>query len=117
MGWWGYLKDDRGHVEGEWNYTHNCNHMIHKAVESIGLVIPLDENNEPQSWWRYLRGKSGPEGASFLYQIIQEMRSHPETYHALNPPNGWGDYDSFVKLLTEMCDRVPEWPTIWHFNG
>ena len=31
MSWDAFLIDDRGHVEGDWNYTHNINKMVHEA--------------------------------------------------------------------------------------
>lgn len=38
-------------------------------------------------------------------------------FRAMNPENGWGDYDSFRDVLVEMCRAVPEWPTTWGVWG
>lgn len=35
---------------------------------------------------------------------------HPADFKALNPPNGWGDFEGFVKILTRtavMCAENP----------
>lgn len=29
--------------------------------------------------------------------------SYPQAFQALNPPNGWGDYDGFVEVLTRLA--------------
>lgn len=124
MSWDAYLTDDRGHSEGEWNYTHNCNGMANLALdaeyEQRGVfeeVFQVGDKPKHVTWWKLLDGMSGPAGAEFLDRIIRTMEADPEKYRALNPGNGWGDYDSFVKVLTEMRNAVPEWPTTWAVSG
>jgi hypothetical protein len=123
MSWDAELRDDRGHVEGEWNYTHNCNKMatvalsfavLHDSFADLSLSEPL---SGVTSWFHNLDGRSGPEGAAILHKIITELQADPEKYRALNPANGWGDYDSFLAILVDMRDRVPEWPTTWKVCG
>lgn len=139
MSWNAHLVDDRGHTEGDWNYTHNCNGMANIAAEEAGVDIPIDTTEcwalpakpggafglthyptgtgDRLSWWRHLDGMSGPEGASFLDKIIRGLEADPDRFRAKNPENGWGDFDSFLKTLTEMRNAVPEWPTKWSVNG
>lgn len=120
MSWDADLIDDRGHNDGSWSYTHNCNGManavIHDDYEQQSVFAevfrPLRE-----SWWKRLDGMSGPEGAAYLDGIVRGLELDPERFRALNPENGWGDYDSFVKVLVEMRDAVPEWPTTWRVSG
>jgi hypothetical protein len=123
MSWDAYLVDDRGHDEGSWNYTHNCNGMANLALDAAykQAASVFDEVFCPEpgrlSWWKRLDGLEGPAGAELLNRIITNMESDPERYRALNPPNNWGDYDSFLKVLRDMRDAVPEWPTKWAVNG
>lgn len=120
MGWWAELVDDRGHVEGEWNYTHNCNGMANAVIHDDYVQQPVfDEVFRPnrESWWKLLDGMPGPVGAEFLGRIITGLRADPERFCAMNPPNLWGDYDGFVKLLDEMRGSVPEWPCTWKVYG
>lgn len=120
MSWNAYLIDDRGHTEGEWNYTHNTNGMANLALDaSYEQVSVFEEVFRPGrlSWWKRLDTLDGPTGAAMLDGIIRAMESDPEKYRALNPPNNWGDYDSFLKVLRDMRDAVPEWPTSWTVNG
>lgn len=107
MSWDVYLVDDRGHIEGEWNYTYNTTPMIHAACQDAGIEFP------ERNWHAHLHGMSGPDGAAFLGAIVEQMRGKPDRYMDLNPPNGWGDYDGILKVLDEMCRSVPEWPTAW----
>lgn len=122
MSWDAYLHDDRGHQEGGWNYTHNTNRMIAAALEFQGDE-PVEQCGGPlgrvigPSWWDRLDGLSGPEGAAYLHRIITGLKSDPERFRAMNPPNGWGDYDSLLKVLTDMRDAVPEWPSEWTVSG
>jgi hypothetical protein len=125
MSWDAWLVDDRGHTDGEWNYTHNCNGMIElalgDAVEATAAPWWADLGAGGgigrRSWWDLLDGKSGPEGAELLDHVIRSLEAEPETYVAMNPENGWGDYDGLLKVLRDMCRSVPEWPTRWKVWG
>lgn len=122
MSWDATLKDDRGHIEGDWNFTHNTNGMIAAALhiqtgEAVAMCDgPLGPVIGP-AWWKLLDGKSGPDGAALLDRIIRGLEADPDLYRAMNPDNGWGDYDRLVKVLTDMRDAVPEWPTQWETSG
>lgn len=72
----------------DWNYTYNIRPMTKKA----GL-----------SSLRELDGLELPEALEKLEGVIKEMESDPVGYRALNPLNGWGDYDSFLKLLNDIA--------------
>lgn len=133
MSWSAWLTDDRGHAEGDWNFTHNCNGMVRAVLADAGVVLPdsthacsrpidgewrhFPNGYGTISWWEHLDGMTGPKGAEFLHLIILRLEADPERFRAMNPPNNWGDYDSLVKVLTDMRDRVPEWPTTWSTHG
>ncbi len=108
MSWDACLHDDRGHIEGDWNYTHNCNRAVNVALE-------VKEGEE--TWWKQLDGMSGPDGASFLNRAIRAIEADWPRYEAMDPPNKWGNIRQLVGILTEMRNRVPEWPTVWSANG
>jgi len=113
MSWDARLTDDRGHSEGDWNHTHNTAQMIY-ATLSDDNEYQLDEK---ESWYNRLDGMSGPEGSDYIERIIGGLVSDPERFRAMNPSNGWGDYDSLVKVLKEMRNAVPGWPTTWGASG
>lgn len=123
---------------GDWNYTHNCNGMANAAAIDAGHRQMMRERNiarwrahdradvadryeaDPEyrgSWWGALDGMSGPEGASFLNDIILRMEKDPERFRAMNPENGWGDFDSFLEVLQEMRAAVPERICTWRTSG
>lgn len=104
---------------GDWNYTHNCNGMIedalgYKQLEETAETWWARFNSETgmgrHSWWDLLHGKSGAEGAAFLGYILGALKALPHKYRAMNPENGWGDYDSLVRVLEEMRDQSVKYP-------
>ena len=115
MSWDARLIDDRGHVEGDWNYTHNTNAMIAAAL-TTATGTPVEQCEGllgaaiGPAWWRLLDGLSGPDGAKMLGTVVAALRADPVRYREMNPSNGWGDYDSLVGVLDEMHRAVPEWP-------
>lgn len=133
MSWDAWLTDDRGHSEGSWGCTHNTSPMIYAVLRDAGIVLPDDtapcityENGKPVKhpngygtipWWMHLDGMSGPEGAAFLHVIVSGLEADPQRFRAMNPENGWGDYDGMLKELRAMRDAVPEWPTTWSAIG
>ncbi|HUW00815.1 MAG TPA: hypothetical protein VMW08_00550 [Acidimicrobiales bacterium] len=122
MGWWAHLADDRGNDEGSWNFTHNTNGMIAEALQAAtGETVeecggPLGPVIGP-AWWERLNGMTGPEGGEFLDTIVKALMADPVRFEAMNPENGWGSYESLLKVLADMRDSVPEWPCVWQASG
>lgn len=95
-------EDDAGSLGG-WNYTANTNGMIHAALDYPDV-----------HWCDRLHGMNGAEGAAFLTAIVAALESDPTRFRKMNPPNGWGDFDSLVRVLSEMRDAaLTERPAIW----
>lgn len=82
----------------DWNYTSNVAPMWRKAMpETDGLAG--------------LHQMQAREAATHLEVGIARMEADHDTYRALNPENGWGDFegqlDQLKRLLAE-CRRVPD---------
>lgn len=87
------------HIVYEANYTHNCGKLAAEAG-CYGCVWRPDEH-----------------GITHAKQIIEPLRAgiaemvrSPQKYRPIQPRNGWGDYDSFVKWLQEYlqaCEKHP----------
>lgn len=113
---------DAGFDGQGWNYTHNTNKMIAAAYEAA-TGIKTEPSDFPilgpiigPTWWKRLDGMTGREGSEYLGQIIHGLETFPEQYRAMNPSNGWGDYDSLLQVLREMkkasdgaCCDVRRW--------
>ena len=114
MSWHIHLVDDRGHEEGWWNYTHNINGMINEALIAAGAIDP----DEPYAaLWRRLRPLNGAKGGELIHKAAVELKAHPEKHRAMNPENGWGNYDEILAILEEMERSIPEWPCVWKTSG
>lgn len=81
--------------ETSWNYTHNTSPMIYRAGN-------LDTSPGAPSWYRHLDGLDGQAGAAFLGRILDGLRADPDAYRAMDPVNGWGNYDGIRGVLGEM---------------
>ncbi|MFZ2240551.1 MAG: hypothetical protein WAV90_13640 [Gordonia amarae] len=108
--------------EDEWNYTHNCNHMANAVLypDFDTSRTVFSELLDPQcpSWWQLLDGLDGPESRRLLDRVITGMRAEPARFRAMNPSNGWGDYDRFLRVLERMRAAIPESGTVrWIVSG
>lgn len=46
-----------------------------------------------------------------LEKGIKELEGNPDKYKAFNPPNGWGDYEGFIrfcKTVLQKCRKYPD---------
>jgi len=116
MSWDARLTDDRGHVDGDWNYTHNCNPMC-DAVLGKQVAATATPFWGGHSWWALLDGLDGLSGRALLASMVESLAADPERFEAMNPKNGWGSYVELVGVLREMRDAVPDWPTTWTCSG
>lgn len=107
----------------DWNYTHNTNRMIGEALRWIEGQSPPETDHPVMgpligpAWWRRLDGTSGADGAAYLDKIVTALEARPTVYRAMNPENGWGDYDGLLEVLRGMRDAVPPEPTVWWASG
>jgi hypothetical protein len=73
----------------DWNYTSNCARMWRQAMpETDGLAG--------------MHGMLAGDAAKVLRNGITHMTADPGAYRAMNPENGWGDYDSQLFALREL---------------
>jgi hypothetical protein len=77
-----------------WNYTSNCSGMWRKAGADLAAF----------------EGKTAGECAPVLAAAIDAMKADPEPYRAINPSNGWGDYDSLLSSLRTLLRDFEDHP-------
>lgn len=78
------------------NYTSNCARMWDDA-----LGYRLADLHE----------RRAGDGIEDLKCAVTRMRTAPERYEAMNPPNGWGDHKTateYLERLYEGCRRHPD---------
>lgn len=94
----------------------------------ISLICPTSEPTDPV-WtgsptynlgpmWRAagadlsaFGGKTGAECLSVLTVAIERMEADPATFKAMNPANGWGDYDGLLAVFHDLrakCETRPD---------
>lgn len=115
-----------GSLGRDWNYTHNTNPMIERALGSRtdGTPKPWWARINPDSqmgrfsWWELLDGCSGADGADLLDGVLASFEANPDKYRKLNPDNGWGNFDQLREVLREMRDASRDCPeAIWTASG
>jgi hypothetical protein len=64
-----------------------------------------------------LEGRSTAEMAPILQAGLADALSNEAAYRQLDPPNGWGDYDGFIEILTRLtrlCHSHPKGILRWN---
>lgn len=67
---------------------------------------------------RELDGRSCAEMKPVLASAVADAWSRPDAYRELDPPNGWGDFDGFLEILTRLARLCHEHPAgVLRWNG
>jgi hypothetical protein len=77
-----------------WNYTSNCGPMWRAAGADLAEFD----------------GKEAAECLPALEAAIVALHADPETYEAMNPPNGWGSYKSLLPALEALAEDLRRHP-------
>lgn len=72
----------RGDEGADLNITYNLSRMLREA----GFV-----------GWGDLVGMPAVDAGKHILSVLDDMVEDPEKWRAMNPPNGWGDYDSCLQ--------------------
>lgn len=72
----------------ELNITYNLSGMLHEA----GF-----------KGWRWCVGKRAQKVGRHILAVLDGMQTDPERWRAMNPPNGWGKFDTCLQV------RIREW--------
>lgn len=84
-----------GGLSAEVNITYNLSTMLREA----GFC-----------GWSDLVGKPAAEAGRHLLDVLDGMQTDPERWRAMNPENGWGDYDSCLqdrlRKFAEVCVKA-----------
>lgn len=50
------------------------------------------------------------KAGKIIKEGIEKLEADPEHFRAMNPPNGWGSYDTLLPVLREIRDACFEHP-------
>lgn len=87
----------------EKNYTYNVSPMFYEA-------LPGDDGMHG------INGLSVSDALPRLDAGIASMKADPEKYRAMNPENGWGDYEGALECLEQLadaCREAADIPGVW----
>lgn len=70
-----------------WNLTYNVAPMLGAA--DFGF--------------RDVAGWKASDAGPVIREALQRMLDDPERFKALNPPNGWGDYDGTIAVMAGLA--------------
>lgn len=82
------------------NHTSNTSGMWRKALAAAGEDIRLADTE----------GRVAGEALPLLRKALAHMVDHPDEYTPLNPPNGWGNYESateYLRGVVNACEAHP----------
>ncbi len=76
--------------------------MLHRAIDQLGVhrLRPAEPEYVPPITAHFLAADATPD----LRRAAGRMASDPEKYRAMNPPNGWGDYEGARDYLTDLLE-------------
>lgn len=83
------------------NYTYNCSPMWHEIYPDDKGMIMVD-------------GMTGEESLPKLRHAMNEFEKNPDKFISMNPPNGWGSFESFKGYIYSLIREAKEHPTwVW----
>lgn len=91
----------RGDEELNFNYTYNVSQMWYKIYPEDEGMVQID-------------GMTGEEAYPKIRKAIVEMINLEDRMKALEPENGWGSYEGFLKFLWDISEACTECPnSVW----
>src|ERR1051326_392138 len=79
---------------GSWNYTSNCALMWREAGADLAEFD----------------GRKAKDCLTFVIDAVAELKANPKKYRAMDPPNGWGSYDSLLPAIVELGELFVQYP-------
>ena len=92
---------DRADYTENLNITYNLASMWYEIFPKDKQMIDID-------------GALGEVAEIDLTIALDELKENPEKFIKLNPTNGWGCYEDFVKYIEKLIELCKEHPNgIW----
>lgn len=81
-----------------YNYTYNVSRMWYAVYPDAKNMVDID-------------GMTGDEALPKILAAIKYMNANKDDLEAINPANGWGNYDGFLDFLIQVsaaCLKNPD---------
>ncbi len=66
--------------------------------------------------WQELMGQNAAESEPMLMATGRALRADPARFKAMNPENGWGDYEQAIDMMEELALDARKHPKA-HWGG
>jgi len=89
-------------------------HDLYEVGNYTSNVAPMWTDALGESL-RHLKDRKAADVLTQLEQAIHKMQTNPDHYRAMNPKNGWGDYEGALAYLQRLHEGCRRWPdgVIW----
>ncbi len=103
-------------IEEPGNITYNVDPMFalaldgdaDRGIQNGGDVVL---RRKDPALRRFIGKRAGdPDVIDALLGAVSVMEGEPEKFRALNPPNGWGDYEGAVDYMRRFCLACEQYP-------
>ena len=93
-----------------WILTNPCDTCGHSDQQGAEVNITYNLSGMLREagfcGWRDLVGMKALDAGLHLIEVLDGMREDPQRWRAMNPPNGWGDYDKCLQgRLRDFAER------------
>lgn len=100
------------------NVTHNLGEMAEKADLYHALWRPYRLISGDKTWDSYDAEREFEDSTVIkaqqlidpLFKGLEELKAHPKVYEALNPKNGWGNYEQLKGLTRDYLIACLTYP-------
>jgi hypothetical protein len=90
--------DEEIYTDLELSYTYNVSPMFNEALSGFTDGI------------RTIDGMRGRDAENGLLIGVIGMQSEPKKYIAMNPDNGWGNYEGALEVLQTLLKYARKYP-------
>lgn len=94
------------------NYTSNVSSMYYDAFKKFAKrnleteEIPTYLIDEDSRWFEVINMCENNRQKIILKAMVDILKANPEKYRAMNPTNGWGDYEGAVDFLQKNYEAL-----------
>jgi hypothetical protein len=116
--WW-LMVDE--HQDASFNLTYNLGAMLREAGwptrtrresfwDPAAFSTDTPDPDAVTNWDILKEGRRAADFGEMVGRVVANLEADPERFRALNPPNGWGNYDICLTELRNFLAAIEEHP-------